>query len=233
MQTRAKTGIRKPKKQFTLLSTVSSVPTSHRQALLDPNLTPPMNDEIDAFNVTNTWDLVPRPNNTNIVRCMWLYKHKLNADGTPGRRRVRLVANGKSQEEGIDYNETFSPVVKPATIRAVLDISLAKGWPIHQLDAKNAFLHGHLDETIYMHQPPGYINKEFPNHVCKLNKAIYGLKQSPRAWNSRFAKFGTDLGFECSKSDASLFVYNKNGQRAYLLLYVDDIILTASTTSFL
>lgn len=224
--------MKKPKKQFTLLSTVSTVPTSHTQALSDPNFKPAMDDEMDAFHETQTWDLVPRPSNTNIVRCIWLYKHKLNADGTIKRPKARLVANGKSQEEGIDYTETFSYVVKPATIRTVLDVSLAHNWPIHQLDVKNAFLHGVLDETIYMHQPPGYKSKEFPDHVCKLNKAIYGLKQAPRAWNSGFASFVLNLDFSCSKSDASLFIFNKNGRAAYLLLYVDDIILTASDTTF-
>lgn len=133
-----------------------------------------MNDEIDAFGETRTWDHVPRPPNTNVVTCMWLHTHKLNADGTFKRYRSRLVANGKSQEEGVDYNETFSPVVKPSTIRTVLDVSLARNWPIDQLDVKNTFIHG--EETIYMHQPPDFVDKQFPNHVCKLHKAIYGLK---------------------------------------------------------
>ena len=233
MQTRGKAGITKPKKQFSLLSTVSPIPTSHKVALQDPNWTPAMDDAIDAFIETKTWDLVPRPKNTNIVNSMWLYKHKFDADGKPFKHKVRLVANGKSQEEGVDYNKTFAPVVKPVTIRTVLDVSLANGWPIHQLDVKNAFLHGLLDETIYMHQPPGYTNKSHPDYVCKLNKAIYGLKQAPRAWNSRFASFDTNMGFKCSRSDASLFIYNKGSRRAYLLLYVDDIILTASDNKFL
>lgn len=162
-----------------------------------------------------------------------MHKHKLNADGSFKRYRSRLVANGKSQQEGVDYNETFSPVVKPATIRTVLDVSLAKSWPIHQLDVKNAFLHGELDETIYMHQPPGYVDKQFPHHVCRLRKAIYGLKQAPRAWNSRFAKYVCDMGFSPAKSDTSLFIFRRGTRQAYLLLYVDDIILTASDNSFL
>lgn len=201
MQTRGKAGSQKPKKQFTLLSTVSNVPTSHKTALLDPNWKPAMDGAYDSF--------------------------------IEVRHKPRLVANGKSQEEGIDYNETFSPVVKPVTIRTVLDVSLAHNWPIHQLDVKNAFLHGLLDETVYMHQPPGYTSTEHPDYVCKLNKAIYGLKQSPRAWNSRFASYVTKMGFKCSHSDASLFIFNKGSQRAYLLLYVDDIILTASNDNLL
>lgn len=110
----------------------------------------------------------------------------------------------------------------------MLHVSLQRNWPIRQFDVKNAFLHGELEETVYMHQPPGLVSKEFPDHVCKLNKAIYGLKQAPRAWNARFAKFLHGLGFVSSKSDPSLFVYKRGNRMAYLLLYVDDIALTAS-----
>lgn len=131
MQTRSKSGVLKSNKQFTLLSSVSPLPTSHLKALQDPNWTPAMTVEIDAFDKAKTWDLVPRPSNANVITCLWLYKHKLDAEGKPKRHRARLVANGKSQEEGIDYTDTFAPVVKPATIRAVLDVSLARDWPIH------------------------------------------------------------------------------------------------------
>lgn len=111
----------------------------------------------------------------------------------------------------------------------MLNIGLSRDWPIHQLDVKNAFLHGDLDETVYMHQPPGFIDKQFPDHVCKLKKAIYGLKQAPRAWNSRFKNFITNVGFKQSRADVSLFVYRKGSDLVYILLYVDDILLTAST----
>lgn len=99
--------------------------------------------------------------------------------------KARLVANGKSQEHGVDFEETFSPVVKPATIRTVLHVALMHDWQVNQLDVQNAFLHGTLDETVYMTQPPGFIDPAKPNHVCKLNRSIYGLKQAPRAWNAR------------------------------------------------
>ena len=154
---------------------------------------------------------------------------KFHANGTLERYKVRLVVNGNSQVTGIDCDETFSPVVKPATIRTVLSLALSHNWPIHQLDVKNAFLHGDLLETVYVHQPPGFFNASFPNHVCRLRKSLYGLKQAPRAWYQRFAKYLLCFGFSCSKSDQSLFILRRGSESAFLLLYVDDIVLTASS----
>ncbi|GKE45732.1 ribonuclease H-like domain-containing protein [Tanacetum coccineum] len=113
---------------------------------------------------------------------MWLYKQKYNADESLNRYKARLVANGHSQQQGIDYDETFSPVVKPSTIRTVLSLAVSRQWPIHQLDVKNAFLYDHLTETIYMHQPPGFTDSAHSDYVCLLQKSLYGLKQAPRAW---------------------------------------------------
>lgn len=174
-------------------------------------------------------DIVPRPPNTNVVTSMWLYKHKYDAEWFFKNHKAQLVANGKSQEQGIDFDETFSPVVKPATIRTVLHVALMCDWQVHQLDVQNAFLHETLDETVYMTQIPGYVDKTKLDHVCKLNRSIYGLKQAPRAWNARFVTFITSNGFTQCKLDTSLFVYRKGDLTAYLILYVDDIIVTAST----
>lgn len=234
MTTRGQAGIVKPKKIFTLYtSSVSRLPTSPQKALLDPNWNPSMTEEYDAQIRNKTWRLVPRPANANVINSMWLYKHKYGADGEHKRHKSRLVANGKTQEEGVDYDETFSPVVKPATRRAVLDVALNRGWEVKQLDVKNAFLHGTISEDIYMHQPPGFVDKKHPHYVCKLEKALYGLKQAPRAWNARFSQYLLKLGFVTTRSDASLFAYAHNGELAYLLLYVDDIILTGSSKGLL
>ena len=120
-------------------------------------------------------------------------------------------------------------MVKPATIRIVLSIAASRHWPIHQLDVKNAFLHGHLDETMYCQQPPGFVNPAHPDYVCLLQKSLYGLKQAPRAWYQRFATYIRQLGFIPSVSDTSLFIYKDGKQLAYHLLYVDDIVLTGSS----
>lgn len=124
-------------------------------------------------------------------------------------------------------------VVKPATVRTVLHVAVARDWPLHQLDVKNAFLNGDIEETVYMHQPPGFVDPTKPDHVCLLRRSLYGLKQAPRAWNYRFASFAKKIGFTQSVSDPSLFIYCKGTQLAYLLLYVDDIGLTASSKELL
>ncbi|CAA7022367.1 unnamed protein product [Microthlaspi erraticum] len=164
---------------------------------------------------------------------MWLFTHKFKADGTLSRYKARLVANGKSQQVGVDCDETFSPVVKPTTIRTVLHRAISRDWPIHQLDVKNAFLYGNLEETVYMHQPPGFTDPTKPDHVCLLKKSFYGLKQAPRAWYQRFSQSASKIGFKNSKSDASLFILRQGSDIAYLLLYVDDIVLTASSNALL
>ncbi|KAK4374957.1 hypothetical protein RND71_005634 [Anisodus tanguticus] len=188
-----------------------------------------MTDEYNALIDNKTWELVPHPYGINIIRSMWIFAHKENSDGSFARHKARLVGDGKTQRVGIDCGETFSPVVKPATIRTVLSLALSKTWPIHQLDVKNAFLHGDLKETVYMHQPLGFRDPNRPHHVCLLKKLLYGLKQSPRAWYTRFADFFSTIGFTHNRSDNSLFIYRRGSSLAYILLYVDDIILTSSS----
>ncbi|GKD89388.1 ribonuclease H-like domain-containing protein [Tanacetum coccineum] len=192
-----------------------------------------MMDEYNALIKNNTWVLVPRPSHANVVRSMWLFKHKFHADGSLSRYKARLVANGRSQIEGIDCDETFSPVVKLATIHTVLSLALSHDWAIHQLDVKNAFLHGSLSETVYMHQPPGFTNPAHPDYVCLLQRSLYGLKQAPRAWFQHFTSYATRVRFYHSKSDSSLFIFHRGSETAYLLIYVDDIILTVSSSALL
>lgn len=119
---------------------------------------------------------VPRPLNVNVVDCKWVYKLKRDQTGAVKRYKARLVAKGFNQQPGIDYHETFSPVVKATTIRVVLSIAATRHWSLRQLDIQNAFLHGDLKETVYLRQPPGFVDAHKSDHVCLLHQSLYGLK---------------------------------------------------------
>ncbi|GKC86797.1 ribonuclease H-like domain-containing protein [Tanacetum coccineum] len=189
--TRAKAGIFKLLDRMNChVTTTSPLPRSHVHTLRDPNWKEAMLDEYNALITNRTWVLVPRPTNVNVVRSMWLFKHKFNADGSLSRYKARLVANGRSQQQGIDCDETFSLVVKPATIRTVLSLAVSHDWPIHQLHVKNAFLHGHLSKTVYMHQTLGFFDPNKPDYVCHLQRSFYGLKQA-----QHFASYATRVCF--------------------------------------
>nr|GFA04861.1 ribonuclease H-like domain-containing protein [Tanacetum cinerariifolium] len=234
MVTRSKVEIVKANPKYNLHVTTSSlIPKSPFHALQDPNWKQAMCDEYKALIDNNNWVLVLRPPNVNIVCSMWLYKHKYNADGSLNWYKARLVANGRSQQQGIDCDGTFSHVVKPATIRTVLSLAVSRQWPIHQLDVKNAFLHDHLTEIVYMHQPPRFTDSAHSDYVCLLQNSLYGLKRAPRAWFQQFSSYVIRASFSHSKTDTSLFIFHKGSNTTYLLLYVDDIILTASSTSLL
>lgn len=235
MITRAKAGIRKPNPRYVLLTqkVAHPEPATVAEALKHPGWTAAMTEEIDNCKETKTFSLVPRTSDMNLIGNRWVHRVKLNADGTVQCLRSRLVAKGYTQEEGIDYLETYSPVVRTATVRLVFHLATILKWDIRQLDVKNSFLHGDLAETVYMEQPAGFIDKAHPDHVWKLHKALYGLKQSPRAWFDKFSTFLLEFGFTCSKKDPSLFIYRRDKNVIMLLLYVDDIAITGNSTALL
>jgi hypothetical protein len=231
MRTRGKRGIRMPALFEAAL--LSPIPHTYRAALADPNWRAAMEAEYSSLLANNTWDLLPRPPRANVVTGKWVFKHKFKADGSLERYKARWVLRGFTQRPGVDFAETFSPVVKPATVRTVLSLALSRSWPIHQLDVNNAFLQGTLSETVYCAQPAGFEDSAHPDFICRLNRSLYGLKQAPHAWYSRFASFLLKLGFVKAKTDSSLFIYHFGADTVYLLLYVDDIVLTASSSALL
>ncbi|KAF8780514.1 hypothetical protein HU200_001642 [Digitaria exilis] len=236
MVTRARAGIVKPHPKYALSSTasaISPIPRSVRATLKDEHWRAAMQLEFDALQRNHTWSLVARPPGAQVISGKWVFKHKFNPDGTLERYKARWVVRGFHQRPGIDFGETFSPVVKPATIRTVLTLIASKGWPAQQLDVSNAFLHGDIKERVLCQQPTGFEDPHRSTDVCLLSRSLYGLRQAPRAWFTKFADYAVSLGFKQSRSDSSLFVYNHGGSMAYLLLYVDDMILSASSTTFL
>ncbi|KAL5578646.1 hypothetical protein UlMin_011088 [Ulmus minor] len=199
-----------------------------------------MNTEFQALQKNSTWTLVPPHPSYSIIGCKWVFKIKRKSDGTIERHKARLVAKGFNQVEGLDYFETFSPVVKPTTIRCVIAIVVINNWDIKQLDVNNAFLNGELQETVHMSQPPGFIDSTKSDYVCRLHKALYGLKQAPRAWFKKLSSSLLQWGFIPSKSDTSMFIYNSStviiitlyrstiGALQYILFTRPDIALSVN-----
>ncbi|GKA33761.1 retrovirus-related pol polyprotein from transposon TNT 1-94 [Tanacetum coccineum] len=158
---------------------------------------------MNALDHNSTWALVDLPAHKNPIGYKWVFSVKMNPNGLIARLKARLIAKGYAQTYGIDYSKTFSPVVKISSIRLFISLAATYDWALHQLDVKNAFLHGDLEEEVYIEQPPGFVAQGEYGRVCKLKKALYGLKQSLRAW---FGKFSCIL----------------------LVVYVDDIVITGS-----
>lgn len=181
-------------------------------------------DEIDSLLENRTWDLVELPSGKRVIDNKWIFKIKRDENGDIERYKARLVVKGCSQRKGFDFSETYAPVARLATVRTLLSVINHEDLLVSQLDVRNAFLHEHIEEEIYMKQPEGIT--ENSNLVCKLNKSLYGLKQAPRTWNARFDEFVRSLGFRRSENDICLYIRTNGKSRIYLLLYVDDIIIT-------
>ena len=188
-----------------------------------------MVEEMESLNKNKTWELTELPEGKKTVGCKWVYRKKeAVSDKEKERFKARLVAKGYSQRKGIDYDEVFSPVVRHTSIRILLALVASMDMELEQLDVKTAFLHGDLEEVIYMEQPEGFRQPETEKLVCKLKKSLYGLKQSLRQWYKRFDSFMLRIGFTRCEYDCC--VYTKrldDGSFIYLLLYVDDMLIAA------
>ncbi|CAA9995003.1 unnamed protein product [Nesidiocoris tenuis] len=183
-----------------------------------------MQSEMDSLRENGTWTLEELPPGRKPIPCKWVYKLKMNPDGSIDRFKARLVVKGFTQRKGIDYDQTFSPVAKAGTLRALLSVAAEKNMLLMQFDVSTAFLYGYLNEEIYMKQPEGYDDKS--GRVCRLRKSLYGLKQAPRCWNQRFANYLQKMGFKPSEADPCLFLKHPN---LMVALYVDDGIVASTS----
>nr|GEY78479.1 uncharacterized mitochondrial protein AtMg00810-like isoform X2 [Tanacetum cinerariifolium] len=208
-----------------VLPTTITEPTSFTIANNSPEWHQAMKEEYDALMKNKMWSLVPLASNTNVVDSKWVYRLKRDKTGAITRYKARFVAKGFRQQPVIDFYETFSLVVKSTSIRAVLSLAVTNG-PLCQLDITYAFLYGNLKEQVYMKQPLGFIDPQRPNHVCLLHKSLYCLKRALRAWFERLSKALFDLSFKGSKTNPSLFIYLRGDTLLYIMIYVDDIIVT-------
>jgi hypothetical protein len=158
-----------------------------------------MHEELENFKRNQVWELVEPPPNCKPIGTNWVWKNKEAQNGEVMRNNSRLVAQGYSQNEVIDFEEKFAPVAHLEAIRILLAFSVAKGFKLYQMDVKSAFLNGFLEEEVYVEQPQGFESVEFPNMAYRLRKALYGLKQAPRAWYGRLRGFLFNKGFEMGK----------------------------------
>jgi hypothetical protein len=166
-----------------------------------------------------------------VVSSKWLFKIKHVANGSIEKYKARFVTRGFSQKEGIDYEETFALVARYTSIRTIIALATKMKWKLHQMDVKTIVLNGVIEEEVYIEQPQGFEVEDRKTHVCKLKKALYRLKQAPRAWYGRIDSFLTSLGFTKSKADSNLYFKVMNDEPVILLLYVDDLFLTGEENS--
>ena len=187
-----------------------------------------MEAEFSSLKKNEVWELEEPPKNSPVINCKWVFKQKLGENGLIDRYKARLVAQGYAQRPGVDYEETFSPVVRFESLRVFLALAVQKGLKVHQMDVKTAFLNGELNDLIYMKQPEAFIMKGQEGLVCKLKRSIYGLKQSPRCWNSVLDEHLKSIGFVQTKSDPCIYIAEE-GDPFMIAIYVDDILLAGQS----
>jgi hypothetical protein len=183
-----------------------------------------MDEELGQIEKNDTWELVPRPKNKNVIITKWVFRNKLNEDGHVTRNKARLVCKGYAQVEGIEFEEKFAPVARMEAICLLLAYACSKNIKMYQMDVKSSFLNGELEKEVYIEQPKGFQLSENADYVCKLKKALYGLKQAPKAWYSRLDKYVQQAGFRKGSADSDLYIKVSQGNILLIEVYVDDII---------
>ncbi|GJX80403.1 retrovirus-related pol polyprotein from transposon TNT 1-94, partial [Tanacetum coccineum] len=194
------------------------------KALSDPAWVEAMQEELLQFKLQKVWILVDLPKGHRAIGTKWVYRNKKDERGIVIRNKARLVAQGHTQEEGIDYDEVFAPVARIEAIRIFLAYASYMGFMVYQMDVKSAFLYGQIEEEVYVCQPPGFEDPDHPDKVYKVVKALYGLHQAPRAWYDTLANYLLCNGFQRGKIDQTLFIKRQQGHILLVQIYVDDII---------
>ncbi|CAM8972320.1 unnamed protein product [Rhodiola kirilowii] len=187
-----------------------------------------MQEELGEFQRNDVWDLVPRPVGMNVIGTRWIFKNITDEQGTITENKARFVAQGYTQIEGVDFDETFGPVARLEAIRVLLALACHLKFKLFQMDVKSAFLNGLLNEEVYVAQPKGFEDPHHPDHVYHLKKALYGLKQAPRAWYERLTEFLIDHGYVRGGVDKMLFVMHTKSDFIIAQIYVDDIVFGSS-----
>jgi hypothetical protein len=201
------------------------------EALRDEGWVSAMHEELYQFTRNDVWTLVPHPTEHNIIGTKWIFKNKTDEHDTVVRNKARLIAQGYTQIDGVDFDETFAPVARLESIRILLSIACHLGFKLYQMDVKSAFLNGVLQEEVYVEQLNGFQNPHHPHHVYKLKKALYGLKQAPQAWYERLTTDLLTKGFTRGQADRTLFTRNQGIHKLIAQIYVDDIIFGATLDS--
>ena len=186
-------------------------------------------DEICSMEKNQTWDLVELPAGVKPIGLKWVFKVKRNADGTINKYKARLVAKGYVQRHGVDYDEVFAPVGRIETIRLIIALAGSQGWEVHHLDVKTAFLHGELKEEVFVSQPEGFVVSGEEHKVYKLKRALYGLRQAPRAWNIKLNQILRGLSFQRCSNEPSLYRKETQQELLIVVVYVDDLLVTGSS----
>nr|KAJ0217090.1 hypothetical protein LSAT_V11C300105640 [Lactuca sativa] len=203
------------------------LPDKIHTALQDADWIKAMQEELDEFERHKVWTLVPRPSRKTITGTRWVYRNKVDKDGIITRNKARLVAQGFTQIESIDYEETFAPVARIEAIRMFLAYASYMNFIVYQMDVKTAFLHGVLEEEVFLNQPPCFVDKDHPDYVYRLDKVVYGLKQAPRAWYETLTSYLIENGYRRGEIDNTLFIKSKGSDMVLVQIYVDDIIFSS------
>jgi hypothetical protein len=201
-------------------------PTNYKEAAVHQDWIDAMDKEMQSILKNETWELVKLSTGKKPIGLKWVYKLKRNSDGEVVKHKARLVGKGYVQKQDIDFEEVFAPVARLDTVRLLMAYAANNGWKIHRLDVKSAFLHGDFEEEVYVSQPEGYAVKGKEQHVLKLSKALYGLRQAPRAWNVKLDKSLKKLNFRRCLSEQAVYTRGTRSNTVILGVYVDDLIVT-------